>query len=159
MSVDIFKYRNWVLETEKTQTETLYKNVSLSGAESCRCGTCKDFIALREKIYPDEIRDLFKKLGIDINKEVEVCDYGDDETGYIFSWWFHFIGEIIEGNDCDIPLQLGGYTMDLFQINDGFSIGFTRNISLTFFEDKQNLIQIELWAQVPRNLVTKINNE
>ncbi len=160
MSVDIFKYHDWVLETEKAQTEKLYEKVSLSGAESCKCGNCKYFISLRESIYPEEVKNLFKKLGIDINKEVEVCDVGDGENEYIFWWWwFHFIGEIIKGDDCSIPLPKGGRTVDLLQIDEVFSIGFTQNISLTFFKEQQGLIQIELMTKIPRNPVTKTNNE
>ena len=149
MPVDIFKYRDWVLETERTRTETLYKSVQLSGSESCDCGQCRKFISIKDTIYPDEVKILFDKLGVDINKEFEVCDYGDEENGHIFSWWFHFVGEIIEGNDCSVPLPTGGHTIDLFSINEGFSIGFTRSISMSFFDNKKDLTEIELMAKVP----------
>ena len=68
MPVDIFKYRDWVLETERAQTETLYKNVQLSGSEICDCGQCRKFISIKDTIYPDEVKILFDKLGVDINK-------------------------------------------------------------------------------------------
>jgi len=155
MSVDIFKYRDWVLETEREQTEALYKKISLGGAESCHCGTCKYFVSIRESLYPDEVKNLFEKLGIDITKEVEVCDFGDDETGYIFSWWFHFIGQIVEGSDCNVPLPSGGSTIDLIQIDEVFSVGFTQNISLPFIKEQQGLIQVELMTKVPKNPLTK----
>ncbi len=147
MSVDIFKYRDWVLEVERAQTETLYKGVSLSGSESCDCGNCKHFLSIKHFLYPDEVKGLFDNLGMDINKEFEVCDFGDEESGHFYSWWFHFIGEIIEGKDCNTPLPTGGYTMDLLPINDILSIGFTKNISISFFDNKQDLIQVELWLK------------
>jgi hypothetical protein len=155
MSVDIFKYRNWVLEAERSQTQSLYKNANVWGAESCGCGTCLHFISLRSEIYPNEVRNLFEKLGIDINKEVEVCDFGDGETEYIFSWWFHFIGDIVEGGDCEVPLAEGGFTRELSEIDDVLSIGFTRNISLPFVKEQQGLIQIELMTTVPRYTIGK----
>jgi len=155
MPVDIFKYRNWVLETEKEQTKALYNKVPMGGAQDCGCGTCRDFILLRDKIYPDEMKSLFEKLGVDINKEVEVCDFGDTETGYIFSWWFHFVREIIDGDDCNVPIETNGFTIDLTPIDDIFSIGFTRKISLTLVEKQQGLIQIELMTKVPNISVAK----
>ncbi len=159
MAVDIFKYRDWVLEVERLQTEALYKSMSSGGAESCHCGTCKYFVSIRESIYPDEIKGLFEKLGIDINKEVEVCDFGDGENEDVFSWWFHFIGQIVEGSDCYVPLPDGGNTIDLVQIDEVFRIGFTQNISLPFCKEQRGLIQIELMTKVPKNLMTKTNNE
>jgi hypothetical protein len=155
MPLNIIKYRNWVLEVESEQTRALYKNANVWGAENCGCGTCLHFTSLRNEIYPDEVRGLFEKLGIDINKEVEVCDFGDGETEYIFSWWFHFIGDIVEGDDCMVPFREGGYTLDLLKIDDVFSIGFTRNISLPFIKEQRGLIQIELGTAMPRNHIRR----
>lgn len=151
MSVDSFKYRNWILEVEKSQTEELYKGVSLSGTERCNCGQCKEFVTIKKYIYPQEIKELFAKLGIDINKEFELCDYGDEGNGHIYSWWFHFVGKIIKGDDCSLPLPNGGYTMNLLPINKFFKVGFTEIISMSFFESQKDLVQVELWAEIPWN--------
>jgi len=148
-----------LLQSDRLGTEKLYKEVTLSGTEECNCGQCKEFLTIRDYLYPDEIRGLFTKLGIDINKDFELCDYGDEETGHVYSWWFHFVGKIIEGDDCSVALQAGGYTMNLIPINEFFKIGFTKNISMSFFEGRNDLIQVELWAEIPwdTSVLSKLN--
>jgi len=149
MSDNILRYKKWIIQPNRLETENLYKEVSLSGTEICVCGQCKEFLTIKNHLYPTEIKDLFTKLGIDINKEYELCDYGDKETGHVYSWWFHFVGKIIDGDDCSVALQAGGYTMDLLLINEFFQIGFTQKISKSFFEGRNDLIQVELWAEIP----------
>jgi len=148
---ELVKYRNWVFEVDRSKTESLYDKVKLSGTESCGCGQCKEFIALKDIIYPQEIKELFKKLGVDIYKEFELCDHGNEEYGHVYSWWFHFVGKIIEGDDCNISLPESDYTRNTLAINDLFSIGFTKDISISFFNNYQDLIQVELFAKVPWN--------
>jgi hypothetical protein len=149
MSTNILKYRDWVLEVDLSKTKELYKQVAVGGIESCGCGQCNYFLDIRDNIYPQEIKNLFKDLGIDIHKEIELCDYGSEEYGHVYSWWFHFVGKINEGKDCDVPMGPQTNTLDLLSVNDFFKIGFTRNISLPFFKDIKDLIQVELWAELP----------
>ena len=159
MSDEIVKYRKWILQPNRLETERLYNLVSFGGTQTCKCGQCREFLTIKDHLYPPEIKDIFMKLGIDINKEVELCDFGDEKIGHIYSWWFHFVGKIIEGDDCSVALQAGGYTMDLLPINEFFKIGFTEIISLSFFENRDDLIQVELWADIPWDTsnLTKLN--
>ncbi|MEN0056260.1 MAG: hypothetical protein AAGC65_21460 [Mucilaginibacter sp.] len=152
MSENIIKYRDWIFEMDKIQTEKVYQNVQVSGTESCTCGNCKYFDIESDRIFPDEIKLLFMNLGVDINKNFEVTDYGDEKTQHVYMGEFHFIGNIIEGNDCSILFKNGGYYAELVPITKSFSIGFTKRVSQSFFNKERDLIQIEFTAKVPLNL-------
>ena len=100
-------------------------------------------------------------MGVDINKNFEVSDFGDETTGHIYYGSFHFIGKINEGKDCSIPLQSGGYTVDLLPISESFSIGFTSTLSESFFNKHEDLIQIEFTIKVPNSeekIINRANN-
>lgn len=74
-------YRDWVFEVAKEITQATYEQVEYSGADSCICNDCKNFVASRDKAYPTEVKNLFENLGIDISKESEVCHYTRLDNG------------------------------------------------------------------------------
>ena len=59
MSITIVKFNDWTFEVDKSLTEQTYRNISASGAETCRCTNCKNYIAYRDRVFPKEIIDLF----------------------------------------------------------------------------------------------------
>jgi hypothetical protein len=142
-------YRDWELSANAERTRRVYAAADAGSAERCGCSTCKNFIALREKIYPVEIRRLFEDIGVDFRKEAEISHFAKLENGlHYYSGWFHFIGAFI-GKDCTVPLPNGGHSLDLTPIDDGFAVGFRRDRALTFFEADDDIIQIEFEAQLP----------
>lgn len=148
--MEIIAFKDWLLEPNTSSTSKVYENVSLSGAESCNCNNCKNYIANRETVFPIEVKDLFLKLGIDYKKEVEITNWETLPNGLHFiGGWFNFKGKILSGKLCDIPLPSGGFTLELTKINENFSIGFSNIITTTFFEDKKDLIQIEFETNIP----------
>ena len=130
-------------------TEQTYKELEHSGAESCGCDYCKNFIEQREKVFPDEIRELFAKLGIDYKKEIDVSEFARLENGlHFYNGWFQFKGDF-KGKDCTVPLPNGGYITDMTKITDTFSIGFRYGSSLTPFKEIEGLVQIEFDCYLP----------
>ncbi|MFZ1676849.1 MAG: hypothetical protein WAT91_06230, partial [Saprospiraceae bacterium] len=69
------KYRIWNFEVDILSTVKTYENLSGGGADTCECYDCKNYVAYRENVYPDEVLQLFNKLGIDYRKDVEVDAY------------------------------------------------------------------------------------
>jgi hypothetical protein len=149
MALEVIEYRDWILEIDKQSTKEAYKKIGLSGAESCNCNYCKNFIAARESIYPEEVRYLFNKLGIDFSKEADASEFTKLENGlHYYSGLFHFKGRILKGKDSAVPLPSGGFTVELTEVTPNFSIGFTNDNSLSLFEEKDNLVQIDFSANV-----------
>ena len=149
MNVTQVTYRDWELYSDKKTTERTYKEFEFSGAESCGCDCCKNFIEQRERVFPNEIKKLFRELGVDYKKEIEVSEFARLENDlHYYNGWFQFKGSF-KGKDCVIPLQNGGNTLDLTKITDNFSIGFRHDNSLTPFEEKNGLVQIEFECHLP----------
>jgi hypothetical protein len=147
--MNTIKFKDWELIVDRNLTEQTYKNASGGSAEGCVCNYCKNYLENREKAFPELIKNLFSELGIDYTKDSEVCHYQKHEDGlHHYSGWFHFKGSFV-GKNCYIPLPNGGFTIDLTTVNETFSIGFSKNSGLAFFEKKENLVQVEFEAKIP----------
>lgn len=154
MKKAFIKYRDWKLYSDTKTTQQTYANLKLSGAESCGCDSCKNFILQREKIFPDEIKKLFSELGIDYKKEIEITEFSIQENGlHYYNGWFQYKGDF-EGKDCTVNVS-DGYTFDLTKITENFSIGFRHDNALTPFEDKKGIVQIEFEFHIPWILKNK----
>ena len=150
MTMAKVKYRDWEFEVDRDLTRETYKSVLVSGAEDCFCNDCKNYISYREKIFPDEIRQLFDELGIDYKKEVEITLFETLPNGlHHIAGLFHFKGRILTGKECRVPVQSGGYRLDLTAIANNFSIGFCKDSDLTYFSDKAGLVQVEFMTFIP----------
>lgn len=145
------KYRDWEFELDKELTISTYQKVISGGADSCECTVCKNYVAYRENVFPAEIRQLLIDLGIDYRKEVEIISYDDLADGlYLIEGWFHFKGRILSGKDCCVSSPNGnGFSLDLTEIDNNFSIGFTKRVSLTHFMDETNLVQVDFETRIP----------
>jgi len=153
------EFREWELIVDKELTELTYDSISIGGPESCGCIDCKNFVNNREIIYPDEIKKLLNDLGIDYQKECEICHYCKQDDGFhLYGGWFHFKGAF-KGKDCTNLTVTNGYTFDLTPINDKFSIGFRYDSALSFFDDIENLVQIEFEAKTPWTIEKELESE
>lgn len=144
------KYREWEFEVDKALTVSTYLNVQDGAASLCPCNDCKNYEANRRNVFPEEIRQLFNDLGIDPDKEVEITSFEALSEGLCrVGGWFHFKGKIIAGNRCREILPTGGFAMNLTEVTDVFSIGFSEGNDLAFFSDKSGLIQVEFMTHIP----------
>lgn len=150
MATEIVNYRGWVFEVDRELTEQTYRKVSASGADTCPCSDCKNYVAYRDKVFPEEIKKLLADLGIDYQKEVEVTSYETLPNGlHHIGGWFHFKGRVLKGKDYRVPLPGGGHTFDLTKVSDNFSIGFAESSDLTYFEDRSGLVHVEFDTNIP----------
>ncbi len=150
MHTIIIKFRDWAFEVYKDVTEQTYKSISYSGAETCICNNCKNYVAYRAQVFPQEVLELFNDLGIDNGKEVEITTYEILADGrHHIGGWFHFKGKVLAGKDYRVPREFGAHTFDLTPITENFSIGFAEGSDLTFFEDKTDLVQVEFCTNIP----------
>ena len=85
-----------ILLHDRLRTEAAYSAMKTGDAERCGCASCRNFAAQRGVAYPVRFRELLKQLGIDEEKEGEVCDYGDDGSLRRYDGWFYLSGELIQ---------------------------------------------------------------
>ena len=68
-----------------------------SGAESCTCDSCENFVLARSDAFPEEFLRFLSSVGIDWRKEGEAFEMGKDESGlYLYGGWFHFVGRVVQ---------------------------------------------------------------
>src|SRR5262245_23897975 len=133
------KYREWLFECDPDATRIAYKQITRGGAEDCACAGCQNFLAQRENVFPDEVLQLFLRLGIDYRRDAEIYQSAKLESGsHGYGGWFHFIGKIQEQ-----PLGPA-------QISKSLTIDFIpgRDLAAASF-DKEPLVQVEITAELP----------
>ncbi len=150
MATTIVNYKDWTFEVDDELTRQTYMGVPGSGADTCSCNYCKNYVAYRDNVFPTEIIDLFSRLGVDYRKEVEITTWEIRSNGlHHIGGWFHFKGRVVTGKDYRVPLGSDGHTFDLTPVTDNFSIGFAEGNDLTFFDDKTGLVQAEFDTNIP----------
>lgn len=141
------KFKDWVFEVNQELTEKTYQLIFESGADRCDCSDCKNYVSYRDSLFPGEIRKLLSDLKIDYRKEVEIMSFGRRENGlHHIVGWFHFKGSILSEK---MPGGKTGFTINFTKIAENFSISFFNGDALTFFEDKNGLVQVEFEAYIP----------
>lgn len=160
MPYTILKFRSWTFQVDRESTIETYAQVIGSGADTCLCCNCKNYVAFRNDVFPYEIKKLFEGLGIDYRKEVEIISFSKLENGlYHIGGWFHFQGRLLNGKNCKTPFNDKGFTLDLTPITNDFSIGFFEGNDLAFFKNKDELVQIEFTANIPWVIGKKLEPE
>ncbi|MCB0698779.1 MAG: hypothetical protein H6551_03380 [Chitinophagales bacterium] len=140
-------FLDWTLLVDKETTQDTYSRTANGSAESCNCNDCKRYLGLIEKVYPKEIIELFKQLGIDYRKDSEISSIGLDNGFVEYSGWFHFKGKFI-GQSCIEKLATNSFTLHLIEITNEFSIGFHYSNTLSFFKPDEQLVQVEFNIKV-----------
>jgi len=143
------KFLGWELNVDYDLTNSTYSNPNTIGSlKSCNCDDCKNFINNINTLYPDEIKNLLITLGIDYHKPCETWRIYKDGNLHKYSGWFHFKGDFT-GEDCLIIIDKEISELRLKSITENFSIGFCYKNSLTLFQNRNDLVQIEFEVKIP----------
>lgn len=147
----------WILHYDYDATIDAYKNIKEVHSTRCGCIHCKNFLAVRDDAYPDIIKDLFLKIGIDYTKEYDAAYTCRLKTGYhLYLGWFNFIGKLETfkkidlDTSCNITKVTGSDSYTL-RINDRFSFSMT-DTSTTHYDDVfigKPIVEIFFSTQVP----------
>ena len=138
---------NWVVEVDPIETSRAHAARPKGSPESCDCLHCRNFVAARPTVYPVEFTELLDVLGVPADRESEIWHGGEVAPGrHFYGGWFHFVGTVIEGQDC----LLDNGSIELTKLSSSFSVGVTRRPGLvpeTFSTSK--VVQLEFSAEVP----------
>jgi hypothetical protein len=63
-----------IIRYDRLRTRTAYSGIRNGSAERCGCPYCRNFIAQRDTLYPENFRVLLEQLGIDAQKEGDVFE-------------------------------------------------------------------------------------
>jgi len=93
--METLKTGPWIIRYDKEDTARRYALAQKGGPEECGCEHCRNFVAARDKVYPEEARRIFDTLGIDCHKEAEVYHVYRIRPGWhSYSGHLHFMGSI-----------------------------------------------------------------
>ena len=145
-------YRDWIFDVDTAATREAYARARTGGAEDCGCDPCRNFVAAREAVYPDEILGLFARLGVDPKKEGEAywCHRTSDGLHH-YAGWFHFIGSVISGPPAKVLLGKDTWQQTLVEIRPGFWIGFDPEANAPRLAPLRSTlaVQVEFEAAIP----------
>lgn len=123
--MQLIQIGRWNLRCDPDATRKAFSSMESGSSERCRCADCLNFAAVRDRAYPPEALAIFKKLGIDSQKESEIWHTHRDEFGrHHYGGFFHLVG-IIEGGKDAIQTVDGFGAFDLESIGNDFEFGFT----------------------------------
>ena len=140
--METIQFKGWSLWVDPKATAKDYQSFDGGIADGCLCNDCRNFVAIRDHIFPEEIKMLFTALGIDYTKECENMHYQklDNELHY-YHFWYHFKGKIIHPANEELTV--------LHSAPNALSIGFGAIQYPTFFKDTEHLLQVEFHAAIP----------
>jgi len=120
---DIFP---WKVYYDNIATLRAYEKINKGYAEECHCNHCLNFIEVREKVFPEKSKKLFREFGIDYKKEAEVFHLNRIKQGlHHYGGWFHFIGYV----ECVDETQLGEdkRLTHYISVDENFSWSFSKD--------------------------------
>jgi hypothetical protein len=67
---------DWEYSNDRAATEGAYTQVGPSGAEACNCSTCRNYVAVGQRVLPPAFVAFLHSVGIDPMKEGEAYHLG-----------------------------------------------------------------------------------
>ena len=108
-----FNSKHWHLLIEPDKTAEILKNIK-SDCEVCSCLYCKNYIAVRDKIFSKEIISVMKELGIDYKKDIHTSHIAEIEEGiHLYEIDYYFSGEIIPEEPTNKMVDTGSFTYSI----------------------------------------------
>ena len=92
-------------------TVKAYSSVDLGGAGACTYNGCRNFVVVRDRVFPARFISFLDSLGVDPCKDGEVCHNALLAPGqHDYGGWFHFVGSLDRTGDF-APVDFGdGFT-------------------------------------------------
>jgi len=86
------EFNHWNIDVDVEATRAAYAAISKGDSESCSCSMCRNFLAQRNSAYPSEVLILFKKLGIDAQKELVNSSFATAPGKHLYLVGHCFVG-------------------------------------------------------------------
>ncbi len=142
--METIQFGRWRVNCDPQQTQEAHARITVGSPEACGCLDCTNFAEARDRIYPVEMTDLLRRLGINPRHEAEVYCMGREEAGlHLYGGWFHCVGSVESEGDA-----VGQF--DIEKDKEPFTIFFTDKAQVVDDAFKGiPVAQIEFVARVP----------
>jgi hypothetical protein len=88
-----------IIRYDCERTRTAYAGMKTGSTQSCGCRFCRNFVAQRNLVYAEQIRQVLDRLGIDPEKEGDLFEEGPEGSLVRYCGWFHLAGEVIQAGE------------------------------------------------------------
>ncbi|HLA64550.1 MAG TPA: hypothetical protein VK610_08980 [Rhodothermales bacterium] len=127
LPMQTIEFNGWVLEVDRGATEAAYAEVVASSTAECRCADCLRFDARRSELLHPAARALFRRLGVEEGKEIDLTNFGPDANGLdIWDWLYPFVGRIVSA---PVKAESNGQTA-FSSLSADFALGFSEQATL-----------------------------
>jgi hypothetical protein len=110
----VAEFGEWEFTCDRQATVDAYARADQGGSDSCTCNGCRNFVAARTEVYPQEFVAFLDSLGIDSRKDGEVYLLGRVAAdGLCYGGWFHFVGSLEKAGDFPAVTMGPGFTVSL----------------------------------------------
>ena len=139
----ILEIGTYTLDIDIEKNKLFYKNAAQI-TDGCSCDGCCNYMIATE-IFPKEVKDFFDNLGIDSKKAAEIITWCSENNAksMFYGGFYHLCGELLSGNNC--WKDSGEMNEDeLYSIVEGYSVGFSSEVSLPEDNFPFPIIQMEI---------------
>ena len=140
----------WTVEHDPDATRACYAQIS-EELQCAPCLPCENYLTLRKRDLPDAFWILLTTLGVSFTKPAEIClPCPGAEQLVQYSVWYHFIGQIVSGDDCWTPLSESGWTFAGEDVFPNVNVGCSSRLAIVNDAFAGNsLVQLEFLVEVP----------
>jgi len=97
----------WTLRCDPEATRRASQRI-IAASEACGCVACRNYAVQRAEAFGAALREELQTLGVDPDREADLCHLGRDEDGlHLYSCLFELAGEVIAGPQPDADLPAG----------------------------------------------------
>src|ERR1700678_2160382 len=128
----------WEFTCDRSATAAAYSGATAGGADTCTCDGCRNFVVVRDRVYPQTFVLFLKSLGVDPHKDGEAYHTGEISPGnHHYGGWFHFVGSLEKTGD-----------FPQVEMGPGFQVSLCRRCApgLAVLKDLP-LVQVEFQAE------------
>lgn len=148
-------FGQYYLEIDIHKTKAFYKKLE-NISEGCNCPGCRNFEKAVE-VLPDEIKNFFNSIGIDMKKPAEVYVNTVNADGLLlYGGFFHLCGRILNGesawvkNDGNENAIVSYWEHSkTYSVSKNFFVSFQEECSLIEDGFPTPVLQMEIEANIP----------
>ena len=147
----IFQFGEYKIDVDVEKTRQFYDRAK-TVSEGCQCDGCLNFERAVDKL-PQNIRDFFSALGVDMKKICECYVYcAKDENTLYYGGFCHICGTLLSGKSAWKPTSDSTACWDekaTYPLSPNFGISFSNRIDMPEPDFPLPVIQLDFDADIP----------
>ena len=134
------QFGEWEFTLDRAATVAAYARTDAGGADACSCIGCRNFVLVRDQVYPKTFAAFLESVGVDPHKDGEAYHTGEIAPGHHhYGGWFHFVGSLDKTGDFAMVEMGPGFRASLCS-RSAPAISALKDLSLVQIEFQAELV-------------------